>query len=545
MKAKQFLTELKALQSALTAQIQAMTHDWDDSPKAIADRRARVFNPIGGYEYFVRTYFPHYIRNPDKSKLHEYLFEVLPAMAFNEQSQKQAIAAPRAEAKSTIVSKLYPIWRTVIGKLRYALIAMDSIRQAYTILTAIKAELESNIRLKTDFPEVFGVGVKWQEGEIITKNNVKIEVAGSGQRLRGLTHGAYRPDLVILDDIENDKNVLKAEQRDKTQDWIRQTIEPLGVAGEKMDIVYIGTILHYDSVLNRTLNSPEWVSARFKAIIQMPENMALWDEWEALYLAKQLDEAMAFYQMHKKQMDKGAVVSWSARPILTMMTIRANNRKAFDSEYQNDPTAGDDAPFAKAISYWHELPDNLIYFGAVDPSLGKAGASRDPSAIVVAGLERATGKVYVVVADIKKRLPDRIISDVIHYQRQYGCVKWAVEAVQFQEFFRTELVRRSAESGVPVPAMPVKPTSDKLLRIETLQPYMANGLLLLHTSQSTLIDQFRHFPKADHDDGADAVEMVYKLATGFKRQATAQPIDIPEPSQFGSMSFGSGFGYYQ
>ncbi|UZA16609.1 phage terminase large subunit [Moraxella bovis] len=532
MKAKQFLTELKALQSALTAQIQAMTHDWDDSPKAIADRRARVFNPIGGYEYFVRTYFPHYIRNPDKSKLHEYLFEVLPAIAFNEQSQKQAIAAPRAEAKSTIVSKLYPIWRTVIGKLRYALIAMDSIRQAYTILTAIKAELESNIRLKTDFPEVFGVGVKWQEGEIITKNNVKIEVAGSGQRLRGLTHGAYRPDLVILDDIENDKNVLKAEQRDKTQDWIRQTIEPLGVAGEKMDIVYIGTILHYDSVLNRTLNSPEWVSARFKAIIQMPENMALWDEWEALYLAKQLDEAMAFYQMHKKQMDKGAVVSWQARPILTMMTIRANNRKAFDSEYQNDPTAGDDAPFANAINYWSELPDNLIYFGAVDPSLGKAGASRDPSAIVVAGLDRTTGKVYIIEANIKKRLPDRIISDVIAMQDKYNCTKWAVEAVQFQEFLRTEIVRRGAESGVPIPAVPIKPTSDKLLRIESLQPYMTNGVLLLHSSQSTLIDQFRHFPKADHDDGADAVEMVYKLASTYVRQAQITPIHIPTPSMY-------------
>lgn len=60
-------------------------------------------------------------------------------------------------------------------------------------------------------------------------------------------------------------------------------------------------------------------------------------------------------------------------------------------------------------------------------------------------------------------------------QRQYNCIKWAVESIQFQEFFRTELVRRSSEMGVPVPAMPVKPTSDKLLRIEALQPHMANA----------------------------------------------------------------------
>lgn len=530
IKSKEFLTQLKVLQSSLTAQIQAMTLEWDDSDEAIDGRVAKVNDPICGYEYFVQTYFPHYIRNPTKSKLHEYLFSVLPQIALSDKSQKYAIAAPRAEAKSTIVSKLYPLWRLVIGKLRYGLIVMDSIRQAYTILTAIKAELESNIRLKTDFPKVFGIGSKWQEGEIITANNVKIEVAGSGQRLRGLTHGAYRPDLVILDDIENDKNVLKPEQRDKTADWIRQAVEPLGVAGEKMDIVFVGTVLHYDSVLNRTLNSPEWVTARFKAVIKMPDNMALWDEWEALYLAKELKQAEDFYHTHKDEMNKGAVVSWQARPILTMMTIRANNRKAFDSEYQNDPTAGDDAPFANAISYWHTLPDNLIYFGACDPSLGRAGASRDPSAIVVAGLDRTTGKVYIIEAVIKKRLPDRIISDVIAMQEKYNCTKWVIEAVAFQEFLRTELIKRGQASGVPIPAVPVKPTTDKLLRIESLQPYMANAMLILHSSQSTLIDQFRHFPKADHDDGPDAVEMVYKLATGYAYQSQIQPIYIPTPN---------------
>lgn len=117
-------------------------------------------------------------------------------------------------------------------------------------------------------------------------------------------------------------------------------------------------------------------------------------------------------------------------------------------------------------------------------------------------------------------------------QDKYNCTKWAVEAVQFQEFLRTEIVRRGAESGVPIPAVPIKPTSDKLLRIESLQPYMTNGVLLLHSSQSTLIDQFRHFPKADHDDGADAVEMVYKLASTYVRQAQITPIHIPTPSMY-------------
>lgn len=531
LKQKDFLNSLKELANAYRTAIENSYDGFDDTPSVVAKRQAKVADPITGFDYFVNTYFPHYVRTPSKSALHTYLFTVLPKVLHDKKGAKLAIAAPRGEAKSTLVSQLYTLYRICLGKTHYALIVMDSIDQAYPMLEAIKAELEFNPRLKMDFPNAFGVGRVWQSGSIVTANNIKIQVAGAGKKLRGLRHGAYRPDFVVLDDIENDENVRSPEQRDKLHTWLNKAILPLGAAGEKLDIIYIGTILHHDSVLNRTLNNAGWQSARFKALIRYPDNMTLWDEWEALYLVKELDQAQAFYNANIDEMTKGAVVSWAARPLLDLMTIRADvGHSAFDSEYQNDPTAGDDAPFNNAIQFWSKLPDTLTYFGAVDPSLGKAGASRDPSAIVIAGLDGSTGKVYVVRADIKKRLPDGIIQDVISLQRQFNCAKWAVEAVQFQEFLRTELIKRGQAQGVPIPAVAVKPTSDKLLRIESLQPHMANGQLLLHPSQSTLIDQFRHFPKADHDDGPDAVEMVYKLAVSFNNSVVMQAIFIPEPS---------------
>lgn len=158
------------------------------------------------------------------------------------------------------------------------------------------------------------------------------------------------------------------------------------------------------------------------------------------------------------------------------------------------------------------MPPNLIYFGALDPSLGKAGASRDPSAILVGGYHRETGKLYVIEAQVKKRVLDLIIEDVIRLHKQYNCQRWFVETVQFQEFLKDELVKRSAQRGSPVPASAIKPNTDKMLRIESLQPHIANGLILLHSSQATLISQLRHFPKADHDDGPDALEMLWRNA---------------------------------
>ncbi|MDU5238720.1 MAG: phage terminase large subunit [Haemophilus parainfluenzae] len=513
MKNKELLNELRAYADSMRQKLEASFDGWDDSPEAVVDRRKKVFDPVSGYDYFVSHYFPHYVRSASRSELHDYLFKTLPEILQDPKSVNMATAAPRGEAKSTLVSQLFTLYCLVTQKKRYALIVMDSINQAYPMLESIKVELEFNQRLRIDFPEVAGQGRVWQATTILTKANQKVEIAGSGKKLRGLRHGAYRPDLVVLDDIENDEQVRSAEQRDKLHEWLKKTVLPLGVPGEKLDVVYIGTILHYDSVLNRTLASKAWKTAKFKALKKMPDDMALWDKWEDFFLNEGEAVADAFYHANQAAMDKGSEVSWAARPLLALMKIRARDGHAtFDSEYQNDPLSSDDAMFANSLTYWTELPANLIYFGALDPSLGKAGASRDPSAILVGGYHRETGKLYVVEAQVKKRLPDLIIEDVIRMQKQYHCQRWFVETVQFQEFLKDELVKRSAQRGIPVPATATKPNTDKMLRIESLQPHMANGLILLHSSQATLISQLRHFPKADHDDGPDALEMLWRNA---------------------------------
>lgn len=510
---KAFLQELAQLAASLRTQIEAEVSGFDPDPVACQKRRKTAQDDYG---FFVETYFPHYVRSPSRSKLHDYLFARLPAIVASEKSETDAIAAPRGEAKSTLVSQLFVLWCVITGRKRYPVIVMDSIDQAYPMLEAIKAELEFNPRLAMDFPEATGQGRVWQAATIVTRNDAKIQVAGSGKKLRGLRHGPYRPDLCVLDDIENDEQVRNPDQRDKLQGWLSKTVLPLGGAGAKYDVVYIGTILHYDSVLNRTLANKLWTAAKFKALLRWPNRMDLWERWEELLRNDGPEVADLFYAANEAEMLAGSECSWAARPLLALMKIRARDgHDTFDSEYQNDPVAGDNAPFAKAISLWVNRLREWLFFGSCDPSLGKNGASRDPSALLVGGFNRQTGILDVVEAGIRKRLPDRIIEDVITLQREYRCLVWAIETVQFQEFLRTELVKRGAAQGVPIPARAVQPHADKILRIESLQPHMVNGLIRLHPSQTTLIEQLRHFPKADHDDGPDALQMLWALAVSF------------------------------
>ena len=283
MKSKEFLKSLAEYAAQLRQTIEAEADGFDASPATIAERRAKVLDPVHGYEYFVNTYFPHYVRSSEKSELHEFLFSRLPEILQQPEGINEADAAPRGEAKSTLVTRLFSLWTVITGAKKFIVIAMDSIDQAYPMLEAIKAELEFNPRLKTDFPEMCGQGRVWQAGTIVTASNVKIQVFSSGKKMRGMVHGAFRPDLAILDDIENDEMVRNPDQRDKLEMWLKQTVLPLGAVGTKFDVIYIGTILHYDSVLSRTLNNPFWSTRKFKAMKRWPDRMDLWDRWEELY----------------------------------------------------------------------------------------------------------------------------------------------------------------------------------------------------------------------------------------------------------------------
>jgi len=215
-------------------------------------------------------------------------------------------------------------------------------------------------------------------------------------------------------------------------------------------------------------------------------------------------------------MDKGAVLSWpEVRPLYRLMCMRAINHDAFSQEQQNEAGNDENAPF-KTLQFWvNRLPD-WLFFGAIDPSLGKKGTPKgDPSAILVGGLDRKTMVLDVVEADICRRVPDLIITRAIDYQIEYNCLAWAVEAIQFQFFLHTQLIKEAARRGIAFPGIPVTPDTDKSLRIISLQPHINNGLIRLHRNQSTMIEQLKFWPEADHDDGPDALEMLWQKAQEF------------------------------
>lgn len=529
----------------------------DDSPERVRLRREfAAGHPTTGpeglrrklgaidMEFFGRAYFPHYFSRPSP-EFHRELDAIwqqgvlkgrYPLTAADTKTisrlpgVRRAVAAPRGHAKSTNLTFKGTMHSTLYGYKHYPIIISDSSEQAEGFLDNIRVEFEENTAILEDFGPL--AGSVWRSNVLVTKTNIKIEAIGSGKKIRGRKHRNWRPDLIILDDVENDENVRTPEQRKKLKDWFDKAVSKCG--DDYTDIVYIGTLLHYDSLLAKTLANPAYRSIKYKAVIRFSQADDLWQQWETIFTDLSNDDreadALAFFQAHKTAMLEGTQVLWEEKlSYYDLMVMRVSEGEAsFNSEEQNEPINPDDCLFMEEwFEYYNEAEINFRdpvfdFFGFIDPSLGKTKRS-DFSAIVTLAKHRSSGYMYVVDADIERRHPDRIIADVLAKERWlrasfgHGYRKLGAETNQFQWFLKEELAKASSKAGLYLPIEEVQQTSDKVMRIQTLQPDVKNKYIKFNRRHKRLLEQLTQFPMGAHDDGPDALEGARSIAKRVKR----------------------------
>jgi hypothetical protein len=255
-------------------------------------------------------------------------------------------------------------------------------------------------------------------------------------------------------------------------DFFLKTCLPLGDP-KRSKVIFIGTVLHFNSCLNQVLNNfADWKALKYSALEAMPTRLDLWTEWENLYhdrsegsnpmeasrLAR--DKAMKFLQDHWQEMHEGAKVLWKERmDLVTLMERRAQDRNSFNTEYANNPIDEASRVFHKIHYYDPKTLDeeNLEYFMAVDPSMGKSKRS-DPSVILTAARDVRSGIVYIVDVDEKRRHPDQIIEDVIRKAEIYPYSLISVETTAFQQMLKDELSKRASQRGIYLPLREFKST---------------------------------------------------------------------------------------
>lgn len=444
-----------------------------------AKKKVRIEQGRKDKDFFFRTYLPHYFYKPS-AEFHKELHDLA-------EEPLAAIAAPRGHAKSTHMSFGESIHDICYGLEKFIIIASDTTTQAEDFTTAIKLELEENPRIRHDFGELISRSdAGYHYDDFITANDIRILARGRGSRIRGLKHKQYRPTKFVGDDIENDENVRSLDQRKFTLSWLLRAVRG-GLEPEGSKMYVIGTILHYDSVMAQ-LTDPkkheQWKKKKYRAISYDGE--VLWPER---------------WSMEKLEREKKVMGSI-----------------AFNQEFQNDPIDPETQIFREEwIKYFDpagiDLADMDIYT-ATDPSVARTEQS-DYQAVVTIGIPRTgekKGFIYVLDADIGRTTPKKLAMKIFAKFERYRCVSHGFEDVAFQDVMKQWIDDLSRENRIYLPCVGVSQRKDKVQRITRLSPLIENGTILFQREQTLLIEQLIHFPKADHDDGPDALEMAVGLA---------------------------------
>ncbi|WP_218012222.1 phage terminase large subunit [Bacillus thuringiensis] len=496
------------------------------------------------YEYFSDdlnpanegNIIPKGVSIEDAPDFHRTLCNTLNVLSYEEVTKRVAWSVPRGHAKSAYLSNMYPVFSIVFNIRRYILILSETIGMSRKFVEWVSDQLKYNRKLREDFGELLQPKKQLNAKDNIdgfeTANGCYVQASSTGGQLRGSRYKNFRPDLIVLDDLESSKNTNTVELRSKTLDWFNKNIIPMGDV-ERTGIIYMGTLVHASGLLPHVLDRADFDGKIFSAIVSEPDRPDMWEEYEEIYRNQEnpnrLDEAVQYYSDNKEEMDKGVRTLWNDRfPYYKLMMEKVNiGSKAFGSEFLNKPIDDESAIFKESYFQFYDdkdLFDNagrplpLDLYGFWDIAVGK-NSNSDYNAIVTIGRDRRTGVLYVLDAWAKK-CPMHIALEVAEQKiQEYRHKVFGVETVQSQYDMFRQLQNRARQRGFYSTKLKAcNPRTKKEVRIEALEPLFENGTLRIKRSHRLLQDMLLQFPQHDNDDLPDALASVVDIAGGTRRR---------------------------
>ncbi len=402
------------------------------------------------------------------------------------------IVSFRGSGKTTIVSNSLPIW-SVIGKLqkKYVLILCKTQETAKRTMRNIKEELESNDLLRSDLGPFQEEPISdWNASSILISNfDARITVASIDQSFRGTKHRAHRPDLIILDDVEDLDSVRSRESRDKLYQSFTGDVVPLG--DKTTHIFIIGNLLHEDSLVMRLKKSIENgdMDGVYKEYPLLNDNDQIL--WPGKYPTME--------DIEKEKRRIGNNISWNREFLLRILPSEAQ------------------IIYPEWIFHYDELPNpsdrtyELIYtITGIDLAISEKETA-DYTAMVTAKIYRHHTEtqwyIYILPYVVNERLQfSEILNKAEHIVKSHTgqrASKIVIETVGFQQAASQQLKNRGLHVKDFVPH------GDKHSRLMSISHMIETGHVRFpQKGCERLIQQLTGFGVERHDDLMDALVML-------------------------------------
>lgn len=410
---------------------------------------------------------------------------------------------PREHAKSVVMDIFLPMYLLALGKLTGVVLASSNEDKADGLLADIQEQLMYNKRFIADYGEQYKDG-KWTSGHFATAEGIGFWAFGRGQSPRGVREAALRPNLVIVDDID-DADICKNEKRvQDATDWVLGDL--YGCAPTKGSrFVIIGNRIHKRSILAHIVGDVEDGDPVKESITHLK-----------VY-------ALENPRTHQMDLSEKGVPAWKERytrdQILSKMETMGY-RLALRELFHQHIVIG--RVFREEHLPWADLPpirncEKLITY--CDPSW-KETKKNDFKAIVLIGKNGPYFDIYDCFVrqcttpemvrghyDLDEEIPEG--KSCQHYMEAN-----LMQDIHLQQYDE-EAVNRGYQLAIRADR---RKKPEKVERIENLSAYTERGHIRFNRElkqkpdMQELRQQFLGFPDAPHDDGPDSVEgAIYKL----------------------------------
>lgn len=405
------------------------------------------------------------------------------------------VMAFRGSGKSTILSTSYPIWAILgIQQKKFVLIVAQTQEQARKILDSIRQALEKHPLLKREMGPFNERPDEWSGTNLVfTNHNARILVASFEQSIRGMKHGAHRPDLVILDDVQDLDAVQNHDSREKYYRWLTGEVMTIGDKGTKY--ILIGNKLHEESLVSRMAKKlPHRAVGIFPIVDKRGHPM-----WPGKFPTKASVEAERLFI--------GDHATWERE---YMQNIVADADQIIRREYLKfyDPQAENFAGLRYTIS-------------SADLAV-KQHERADKTAIITA---RVCGRgdnltIYIVPPLINERLESPDITERLKALAHSHGGKVVVEDVAAQGYILQDLRRQG------VAADGFRPQGEKRVRLHAISQMIATGRVLLPKKGAEELERQLIGFGVEKDDLVDSLTMLVLFV-------------LQDESKGGSITFGT------
>ena len=439
--------------------------------------------------------FPDRFTSPF-SGLHDQIFDLI-----DSGEPRVAIAAPRGIGKTSIVSLALAARKMLFRLCHFYVYVSNSATSGELQTENLKFELASNKLIKKFFGKVKTKGAEGLDESFSKKAwvalaNCLVLPRGSGQQVRGVLYHNWRPDLIVIDDLEDTETIENEEVRAKRKQWFNaDLLKCTSRVNRDWQIVYIDTLKHEDALLQDLIDSSEWASVRLEICDDdynptAPEFMPR-------------EEIMKEVNYHREH----------------------NIMDVFYREFRNIPISTEDAAFRQEyFQHYDEVdltnpkvgsPPNLINVVIIDPAKTVKMHSAE-SAIVCWGISLSDKKMYFRDCVSKCLYPDELYEEAIDMVVRFGAFILAVEITSLEEFIVQPFKNQLRIKGVAVHFVSLKAGGNnpksKPQRIRGLVPhyrhkYVSHNRAICGPLESQLLS----FPRSKKWDVMDAAAYIVKV----------------------------------